>query len=524
MKMRKKIKNDSERRLGVLVSMSSMPGEFGIGDFGRESRCLLDRLSECGIRTLSLLPTNSTGFGNSPYQSPSAFAGNINYISPQSLFEDGLLRREDLEKVRCSRRDMVDYGQIFDTREPMLKKAYGAFVKGGGLQNEEYRKFCRISGGWLDDFAAYMAIKGTMNYRSWNQWPPELAGRKEPAYSCWLEEHREELEFWKFTQFIFFRQWGQWKEYANERGIEIIGDMPFYVAADSADVWSRPELFAVNPESGRIELWAGVPADDFSGSDRNWGNPVYNWNNHRKDDYAWFRKRIRMCGAMYDALRIDHVIAMMRYFGIKDGENKGKWYDGPETADNGFSRAICEEAEKSGLSIIAEDLGRVPDGLRERMEESGWPGMRILQFAFVGKYGAKSNHLPFCHQKEMVVYTGTHDNATLKEFLSQKTDKELEYMKWWTGKNTKEELQWALIEECCKSPANLAIIPIQDLLELGEEARMVYSDDYDRSWKWRLSGIEQLHEDVCRRIKKTAVLTGRCGVENDADFFQYLEW
>lgn len=521
--MKKSQKNQQERRLGVLVSMSSMPGKFGIGDLGKESRYVIDKLKGSGICTLSLLPMNPTSFGNSPYQSSSAFAGNINYISPQSLFEKGLLMREDLEAVRCGREDEVNYGWIFENRSSMLKKSFYIFVKKDGLHREDYRIFCQVSSDWLDDFAAYMAIKEAMNYQPWYKWPLELAHRQEPEYSSWLERHTEELEFWKFTQFIFFRQWNQWKEYANEKGMEIIGDMPFYVAADSADVWSHPELFAVDAKSGRIDLWAGVPADDFSGCDRNWGNPTYNWKNHKADDYTWFRRRIRLCGTMYDALRIDHVIAMMRYFGIRDGEKKGTWYDGPEMEDTGFSEAVCQEAEKSGLSIIAEDLGKVPDGLRERMGEIGWSGMRILQFAFTGKYGAKSNHLPFYHQRDMVVYTGTHDNATLKEFLAQKTDEELQYIRWWTRKSTRKELHWALIEECCKSPANLAIIPIQDMLELGGEARMVYSDDYERSWKWRLSGLEQFDDNICRRMKKIAVLTGRCKVEDEKEFFIWID-
>lgn len=511
-----------ERRAGVLLSISSLPGPGGIGGLGEPLRQFLDWMHRSGLRTLSLLPLGPTSFGNSPYQSPSAFAGNPYYISLQELYEEGLLSRDSLEAAEVQESGTVDYGLLYETRPQILKKAFCAFAGKGGLSREDYRAFCSASRDWLDDFAAYMAIKEAMGGQPWQMWPPELAHRREPAFSQWREENEEALEFWKFTQFVFFSQWERARAYANEKGIEVIGDMPFYVAADSADVWSRPELFAVDPETGKTEMWAGVPADDFSGCDRNWGNPVYNWKNHRADGYQWFRRRVRLCGRMYDVLRIDHVIAMMRYFGIRDGETAGDWYDGPEAEDCSFSHAVCQEAEAAGLSIIAEDLGKVPEGLRERLEENGWPGMRVLQFAFTGKYEAKSNHLPFYHRQDMVVYTGTHDNPTLKTFLEEKSSRNLRYMHWWTHTRTREELHGALLKEAYKSPANRAIIPLQDFLGLGGEAQMVYSEDYERSWKWRLSSLDALDWQLSRRLKRLAVLTGRCAAKDEAEFAMYL--
>jgi len=519
--MKKIQESQPDRRGGVLLSITSLPSPYGIGDFGPELLRFIDKLQESGIRLLSLLPMNPIGFGNSPYQSHSANAWNIYLISPQVLYEEGLLTRKDLDAAKEPKSSTVDYGRLFKTRPPMLSKAFRAFVKKGGLNRKDYRTFCAACSGWLDGFAAYMAIKAAMDYQPWWMWPAELARRQEPAYSQWLSQESENLELWRFTQFAFFSQWKRVKEYANAKGIEIIGDMPFYVAADSADVWLHPELFAVNPESGKTELWAGVPADNFSNSDRSWGNPTYNWKNHKADDYQWFRLRIRTCRRMYDALRIDHVIGMKRYFGIKEGQTVGIWYDGPEMEDHSFSDAICQEA--GGMSIIAEDLGKVPDGLRERMHEIGWAGMRVLEFAFTGKYMAKSNHLPFCHRQDMVVYTGTHDTPTLKEFLDKKTDQELRYMSWWTHTYTREGLHGALLEEAYKSPANRVIIPLQDLLGLGSEARMVFTDDYERSWKWRLPSLDAFDSSVCRRFKRLAVLTGRCAVKDEAEFEQYLE-
>lgn len=515
--------NQPKRRMGILAAVFSLPGSFGIGGFGSEMLRFLDKISECGIRTLSLLPLNPTSFGNSPYQSPSACAGNIYFISPEILYEDGLLSQKDLEEAQCPNTGIIDYGRLFETRPTLLKKAFQTFCKRGGLFSEGYQRFCKIHSDWLDEYAAFMTIKEAENYQPFWMWSEELRQRQEPFYSRWMKEHEESHTFYKFTQFLFFSQWARIKRYASEKSIEVIGDMPFYVAADSADVWSRPELFMVNPSSGQVELWSGVPSDDFSSSDRNWGNPVYRWENHKADNYAWFRQRIRVCAEMYDGLRIDHVIAMMRYFGIKNGTLSGSWYDGPEMEDHRFSEAVCQEAKAGGLYIIAEDLGMIPDGLRERMCELHWSGMRVLQFAFTEKYNAKSNHLPFYHHLDMVVYTGTHDNPTLREFLMQKSSKELQYMRWWLRKGTHEDLHWPLIEEACKSPANWAIFPMQDLLGLGDESRMVYSDDCERSWKWRLPSLDAFDSSLCRRLKCLAVLTGRYGVADEQEFSRCLD-
>lgn len=507
----KKESGEHKRVSGILMPVSCLPGVYGIGDFGREAREFIDWLSRAGVRQWSLLPLNPTSYGNSPYQSPSAFAGNINYISPELLQLEGLLSQEELEKAAIpAGNDQVDYGKLFVSRPELLRKAYARFVKMGSDRKEAYLEFCREHGEWLDDYAAFMVIKEKMAYLPWQQWPEELAWRREPEYLVYLSDHREDMGFWKFTQYEFFSQWNRLKAYAGHKGIEIIGDLPFYVAHDSADVWSHKELFEIDRENGRVKMWAGVPADAFSDYDRSWGNPVYHWDSHEADNYHWFRQRIRVSGKMYDGLRIDHVIAVMRFFGIRDREKAGQWYQGPDTRKRKLSDAIDEEAKKSGMFIIAEDLGEVPEGLRERMHETGWAGMRVLQFAFTGKYGSRSNHLPFFHEKDMVVYTSTHDHPTLKSFLMEKTDDQLRYMRWWMGKKSRRELRWALIEEAYKSVANQVVIPLQDILGLGEEAKMVFHEDYERSWKWRLPDMAVLDDTLAERLKKMAVLTGRC--------------
>ncbi len=505
-----KRRTDGQKRVsGILMALSSLPGAYGIGDLGKEARYAADWMRRAGFTQWSLLPLNPTSHGDSPYQSPSAFAGNINYISPELLAEDGLLGPEEVKEAVSGTEGRVDYGELFVTRPKLLRRAFRHFAEQGGCERADYWKFCRENEDWLGDYAAFMTIKEKMGYLPWQQWPGALAHRKEPEYSRYLEQWKEDTMFWEFTQYLFFSQWMRLKEYVNGRGIGLIGDMPFYVAHDSADVWSHRELFAVSRETGKVTMWAGVPADYFSGRDRNWGNPVYAWESHEAEHYRWFRNRIKVSGAMYDGLRIDHVIAARRYFGIRDGEKTGVWYDGPDLNQNQFTQAVREEAERAGLSVIAEDLGEVPPGLRERMHEIGWPGMRVLQFAFTGAYGPKSNHLPFYHDRDMVVYTGTHDHPTLKTFLEKKTEEELQYMKWWTGKRTRSELRWALIEEAYKSVADQVMIPVQDILGYGEEARLVFTEEPERSWKWRIKSLAEFSEEAALRMKKTAVLTGR---------------
>lgn len=514
--------SSENRKAGILFHISSMPGRYQIGDMGNEARQAIEWMKSAGITQWSILPTNPTSYGNSPYQAVCVFAGNYYFISPDLLAEDGLLKESDFEKEDFRSTESIDYGALFAGRPRLLKTAFRRFCKQGGTVGKDYQSFCENHAWWLDDFAAFMVCKERNAYQPWWNWSRELAFRIEPGYSQYMKKCQKEIDFWKFTQYEFFRQWSMLHKYANERDIKIIGDMPFYVAPDSADVWSHRELFELDSESGKTAVWSGVPADKYTNYDRNWGNPVYRWEIHRNTGYEWFRSRIRICAKMYDGLRIDHVIAVMRYFGIREGESKGRWYDGPDMGNPQLSEAISEEAQAAGLFIIAEDLGEVPSGLRRMLHQRGWPGMRILQYAFTGKYGAKSSHLPFLFTPDTVVYTGTHDNVTLKEFFEKKSEKELAYLTWWTKKSNKEELIWAMIEEAYKSSANQVMIPLQDILELGEEGRMVYTDECERSWLWRLKNISQLSQEAAGRLKALAVLTGRFPFE-EKEFEQYLD-
>jgi len=517
-------KRKQMRKAGILCPVSSLPGDHGIGDFGQSAKQFADWLYQAGYRCWEVLPLGPTSFGNSPYQPPSSCSGNYNYISAEELIKQKYLTREELEQsgLPCDN-SCIDYGMLFEKWNSLLRNAvYPRFAAKGVKQTKEYKSFCRKNSDWLEDYALFMAIKAEFHYKPWWEWPKKLANYEKAALAQFAALHKAEVGFWKMTQFIFFQQWFSLKSYVNQKGIEIMGDMPFYVAADSADVWSRKELFAINMQTNQVELWAGVPSDIFSDHDRNWGNPVYRWEAHKADHYSWFRQRIRVCASMYDSLRFDHGIGVMRYYGIKEGETKGSWYDGPDMGTDRLLEAIHEEAGQMGLEIIAEDLGCVPPGLREYLQALAIPGMRVMQFAYVGKYGAKSNHLPFYHTEDMVIYTGTHDNPTLKEFLEEKTEQELRYMKWWTGKNTKEELHWALIEETYKSHANQAIIPIQDILGLGKEARIVFHNDYNKSWLWKMQNLDMLNKQLAEKMRRLAVLTGRID-SDEKEFFTCLE-
>ncbi len=504
-------KKERRRKAGILYPVSSLPGSHGIGGIGPDAEEFLDWAKKGGITQWELLPLNPTSYGNSSYQSPCSCAGNPNLISAKRLIEYGYLAKEELQQSGLPENNsIIDYGRLFQDWNRLLReKAYPRFAAKGGDRTPEYHAFCQKHSAWLDEYALFMAIKEAYAYKPWWEWPRVLADRDGPTLAEFKKSHKEGLGFWKFTQFIFFRQWDTIRAYARRNGIEIIGDLPFYVAPDSVDAWSRRELFAINAETNQVEMWAGVPADHITGKDRNWGNPVYRWTAHKAEGYSWFRQRMRQCGFMYDVLRIDHVIAAMRYYGIKAGEEKGSWYDGPDMSAGKLSDAINEEAVKLGLDIIAEDLGSVPPGLRENLQKLGWSGMRVLQYAYTGKYGAKSNHLPLYHTADMVVYTGTHDNPTLKEFLAGKTDKELRYMRWWTRAGSREELRWAMIREAYKSPADQVIIPIQDILGLGQEGRMVFQDSIEKSWCWRLADASMLSDDLAKKMRRLAVLTGR---------------
>lgn len=510
--------NDNQRKAALLMHISSLPGKYGIGDMGTEARKVLDWMEQAGMRCWSVLPINPTSYGNSPYQAVSAFAGNYYFISPDELKKNRLLRDEDFFESDFRKEESIDYGKLFLTRYPLLKKAYFRFLEHGGKDKNKYKKFCRENAVWLKDYAAFMVCKEKNKFLPWWKWSENLAFRKEPEFSTFLKNHEEEMDIWFFIQFEFFEQWNALKKDANSRGIDIIGDMPFYVAPDSADVWAHPALFAFDPKNSRQTKWAGVPADDYTGCDRNWGNPVYCWDFHKRNDFEWFRQRIRMAAELYDGLRIDHAIGIMQYYAIQDGELAGRWFDGPGVP---LADAISREAASSELYIIAEDLGKVPVGLREMLHDQHWYGMRLLQYAFTGKYGAKSSHLPCYHKTDMVVYTGTHDNCSLKEFLESLSAEESNYLKWWLKKDSKEELINAFIEEAYKSPANLVILPLQDILGLGEESRMSYPNDFEHSWLWRLSDFRLLEEKTAGRMKALAVLTGRFPFE-EKEFDMYL--
>ena len=503
--------NGHDRHAGILLSISALPGRGGIGDFGAASRQVLDQLAQAGFTQWLILPLQPTGFGNSPYQAASAFAGSHYYISPQQLVDEGLLTQEEWDSACPSGRpDQVDYGFLHKTRRTLLKIAHRRWTEAGRQQDPGFAAFCQEPEicHWLEDYACYMAIKDSQSDLPWFQWPLPLRTREPGAMHLWRQAHREEIEFWKFVQYLFFTQWDQLRAWAKRGGIQLVGDLPFYVALDSADVWAHPELFFIHAEDGSPIFTGGVPGDSFSSKDRDWGNPAYRWEAHKATGYQWWHRRMEMCCRMYDGVRMDHVIGFRKWYGIAKDGSTSQWYDGPDADDAPLTDQLAKIADRRGCFVIGEDLGKLPEGLQEHLANLGWASMRVMQFAFCGKYGAKNNHLPFYHRKDMVVFTGTHDNPTLKEFLSGKTPEELSYMRLWLNSPV-SDLHWALIRGVYQSSADRIFLPVQDLLELGADAMLVDQENYQNSWKWRLTETSVFSSGLAGYLRSLAIVTGR---------------
>lgn len=490
-----------ERGAGVLLPVFSLPSPYGIGTIGREARSFVDFLVRAGQRYWQVLPLGPTSFGDSPYQSFSTFAGNPYFIDLEQLIEEGLLLREEAEELPwAGRADRVDYQALFQHRFQALRKAYNrSHLKNNG----EYRRFCRENKDWLDDYALYMALKERHGFREWLLWEEPLRLRDDAA----LKEQREacagQIGFWKFCQFLFFQQWRELKRYANQRGISIIGDIPIYVALDSADVWAHPELFQLNEER-RPHAVAGVPPDAFSSTGQRWGNPLYDWERMETDGFSWWKDRIAAAASLYDLLRIDHFIGICRYYAIpakNETAEGGQWIPGPGKK---LTDAIRQAA--GDCRIIAEDLGVVVPAVRRLLTQAGFPGMKVLSFAFDGD--ASNEHLPHHYVSNLVVYGGTHDNQTLRGLFSEKSKKELKFARRYLHVKKKNNLPAAVMRAAYESVAAVAVMQMQDLLELGGDARMNLPSTIGNNWQWRLIP-GQLSHSLAKRMRRQAETYGR---------------
>ncbi len=493
----------AKRGSGVLMHISSLPSPHGIGSLGIPARQFADFLAEAGQSYWQLLPVCPTGYGDSPYQTFSTFAGNPYFIDLDELEQEGLLEKSEYETINWeSSPDAVNYGALYQKRYPLLRIAAERFFEGvskngntkshtnakGGAISEgddalsKFSIFCRENAHWLEDYALFMAIKNSLGGLSWTEWPMSLRSRSSEALQKASEEYKKEIRFQKWLQFAFFSQWNALREYVNRLGIKFIGDLPFYVALDSADVWANPDMFLLG-EDLTPQLIAGCPPDGFSADGQLWGNPLYDWKHHKETDYAWWFRRIQAVCSIYDILRIDHFRAFDSYYAIPaDAENagSGSWQPGPGIE---FFR---EMEEKIGPQrIIAEDLGFLTDSVRQLLKESGFPGMRVLQLAFDRREESSSHYLPHNYVNNCVAYTGTHDNDTIQGWFETAAAEDTAYAIDYLRLSDKENHHWDMMCALMASIADTTILQAQDLLGLGHEARMNTPSTLGANWQWR---------------------------------------
>lgn len=475
-----------KRQSGVLMHISSLPGKYGIGSFGQSAYDFVDFLVRTKQRYWQILPLGTTSYGDSPYQSFSAFAGNTYFIDFDILIEEGLLNEVDVKGADFGDDPRkVDYAKIFDARRPIMEKAVARFLKADDLS--DYESFVEQNAAWLEVFAEYMAIKEHFDNLAWTEWPDEAIRRREPAsLTSYREKLADKLTYHRVTQYLFFKQWLRLKAYANEHHIEIVGDMPIYVAADSADVWAQPHFFKTDAV-GKPTCVAGCPPDEFSETGQLWGNPIYDWEAMDKDGYAWWIERLRESFKIYDIVRIDHFRGFESYWEVpadSDTSATGKWVKGPD-----YKLFAAVKEALGDLNIIAEDLGFMTDEVIELRERTGFPGMKILQFAF--NPDDESIDSPHLAPNNSVMYTGTHDNNTVLGWYKDEIDDATrQYMAQYTNRKEYETVPHAMLRTIFASVSFMAIATMQDLLELDSAARMNYPSTIGGNWTWRMTAEE----------------------------------
>lgn len=492
------------RRSGILLHPTSLPGPYGIGTFSRAAYEWVDFLAATRQSLWQVLPLGPTGYGDSPYQSFSTFAGNPYLICLETLVAQGLLDAEELDDAPALPAGRVEYGTLYEWKLPLLQRAAAAFVLAAsrGL-HAEFQAFCAAQAHWLDDFALFMALKDAHDGKAWNQWPMPLRSRNRDALAAAADSHQTRIHAYKFMQWLFFRQWQALKEYANGKGIQIVGDIPIYVALDSADAWSAPEEFFFD-NAYQPTVVAGVPPDYFSKTGQLWGNPIYRWERMAQQGFGWWLGRIQAALALYDIVRIDHFRGFAGYWEVPAGEKtaiNGRWREGPGPA---LFRTI--RAELGELPIIAEDLGEITPDVTALRDQFGLPGMKILQFAFAGD--AADKFLPHNFGRNFIVYSGTHDNDTaVGWYRNSSTEKERDHFRRYF-RTDGSDVAWTLMEAAFRSVAYAAIVPLQDLLSLDSEHRMNLPGRAEGNWQWRFRR-EQLDPYLAERLRESTVLFGR---------------
>lgn len=502
-----------KRSAGILLHPTSLPGPYGIGDLGKEAYCFVDFLESAGQNLWQVLPMGPTGYGDSPYQCFSAFAGNPLLISLDLIKKEGYLTENDLKVFPDYDPHKIDFGSVINIKYALLREAFDNFSAKGNFIEKQQKQFCEDNSFWLDDYALFIACKNYHNGVTWTQWDKPIAFREPDAVIEWKEKLSGEIEFQKYLQYNFFKQWHEVKEYAHSKCISIIGDIPIFIAYDSADLWSNKKYYSVD-ESGKLETVAGVPPDYFSPTGQLWGNPLYKWDLMEENNFEWWQLRIKQMLKLVDFIRIDHFRGLQAYYEIpgdaKTAEH-GRWMLAPgkklfETIKNNLG----------DVPILAEDLGIITKEVRDLRDSFGFPGMRIMQFAF-GKGGEK-RFLPHNFDKNTVVFTGSHDNDTTRSFFEKEKENNTDvfhhakkYFNYYG-----DDLRMELIKAAYKSVANIVIIPMQDVLNLGSEARMNFPGIQNGNWQWRFTW-NQIDEKLPHEFKEMVEIYERSGFEKEEE-------
>ncbi len=493
-----------KRGSGIIMHIASLPGKYGIGTFGKEAYEFADFLKKSGQKNWQILPLGQTSYGDSPYQSFSAFAGNPYFIDFDILEKDGLLNKNDYDQINFGDNpEVIDYGLLFTAKMKVLRLAYENSKKN---KPDNFETFKKIEASWLDDYALFMATKTNFNLKSSQTWDDDIRLRKEKTLGAHKDKLTDEIEYWKFLQYKFFKQWKNLKDYVNKLDIKIIGDIPIYVAEDSSDLWSNPKIFLLDQKTLKPIKIAGCPPDAFSETGQLWGNPIYNWEYLEQTGYKWWIDRIRQSLKLYDVLRIDHFRGFEAYWAIPYGDKtaeNGEWIKGPEMK---LFNAIKEKL--GDINIIAEDLGLLTEDTISFREKTGFPGMKVLAFAFSGE--SKNAYLPHNYEKNCVAYTGTHDNDTARGWIettgsTDEVKNAIEYLRL----TEDEGYNWGLIRGIWGSVANTSIALMQDFLNLGSEARINVPSTMQNNWCWRAKdGV--FTNELAGKIYRLTEIFGRC--------------
>lgn len=492
------------RSNGVVMPIFSLPSNYGIGTFGKAAYDFVDFLSEASIKYWQILPLGQTSYGDSPYQAFSSFAGNPYFIDLDMLIEDGLLDESDLENINFGDNERyVDYAIQYNIRYRILEKA---FENSKGKLDNEIAKFREKESFWIEDYALFMAIKHDQLDISWVEWDEDLRDRNPYALASFKEKHEEDIDFYIFIQYEFFTQWQKLKEYTNRRNIEIIGDLPIYVAYDSCDAWVNADILKINQETKQPLTVGGAPPDAYSEDGQLWGNPVYDWEKMKDNGYDFWKKRLSMALKTYDLLRLDHFRGFEKYYAIPATDENAKFGTWELAGGYEFFDEILKDYPNR--QFIAEDLGYITKEVDDLKNHYGFPGMNVIQFAFDGTFA--SNYLPHNYEKNAVVYSSTHDSSTLKGWLDSLDEEDILLVKKYFGleNNEKSEYVWEIIRSLMASVADVAIFEIQDFFEMGDEAKINTPSTLGNNWKWRARS-EDFTDDLAKKIKEMSRLYGR---------------